>query len=63
MQEPPLQNVMPGVSECQQHKGSRRIWKPKLDSLEPDRNFCREKRIENKVTRVWKYLVTFEMEK
>lgn len=31
------------LKEPQQHKGSREICNPKLDHLEPDRNFCRER--------------------
>lgn len=33
----------PQLKEPQQHKGSREICNPKLDHLEPDRNFCRER--------------------
>lgn len=43
---------------------SRKICNPRLGFLEQDRNLSKEKReIKSKVPRVWKYLVTLEMEK
>ena len=49
VKEPPPQKCHYNVSTCvwkkelPQHKGSRKICNPKLDYLEPDRNFSRER--------------------
>lgn len=64
VQEPPLSNVMPVM--CVWMSAAQRLNQdlgPELYFLEPDREFSRGKKRENKVPRVWKYLVTLEIEK